>query len=123
VTLSHVGAQLTAVQNGHPADIGVMLTALTSKPEVKSNFVTPTDDVHHLSDLSDAKSRSDYIAKFGYAAFEKLVGDSRTPKLGDVNLGPDATAKDVKRWTLKEKVEFVRQYGDAAYAACLARKA
>src|ERR1700690_2803058 len=73
VTLGTVGTQLTATMNGQPVDVATVLTALPSKPEVKQHFVTPTDQVTHLSDLSDTASKTAYISKYGYPAFEKMV--------------------------------------------------
>ena len=39
----------------------------------------------------------------------------------DVELGPDAKAKDVKQWTRDEKTQFINQWGFAAYQTCLGR--
>jgi hypothetical protein len=122
VILGTVGQQLTATMNGTPADVATVLTALTSKPELKKNFVVPTAEVTHLSDLVDAQSKSAFISANGFDAYSKLVSESKTPKLGPVNLSPDATRADAQRWTRQEKVDFITQYGDAAYATILARK-
>jgi hypothetical protein len=121
IELTADGALLSATQNGQPINIATSLRALVSKPETRANFVQEGAGVQHLSDL-DKQGRSDYIRDHGFDAFQKLVADSRSPKLrSDVELGPDAKAKDVKQWTRDEKTQFINQWGFPAYQRCVGR--
>jgi len=124
ISLKADGSMLSASQHGQAIDVSTSLRALMVKPETRANFVQsgPGADVQHISDL-DQKGKSEFITSKGLAAYTELVAASRGAKLrADVDLGPDASAKDVKNWTTAEKSRFITQFGTEAFSRCVSRK-
>ena len=124
VTASEFGLQITRADSGAEVNVATLLNAAARKPECARQFILPGGEIQNLADFQSPEQRAEYIRKFGYSEFEKLVARSAAGALrADVVLHRDLDAAGYANLTRAERVEFITPFWRLCGRCCHQQKA